>query len=154
VFWAVSALGAVAVACMAVWVPHTKRNEVVKQVSQFKALARPQVLLALALSILICAGAFSVWTYIAPLLLEITGISPTIVPLYLSLFGLSVFAGMQVGGRFPDAHRNAWIIAAFPALVAIYLIQLIAFADARAAALIVMVWGFAFSSPATAIQLR
>ena len=126
-FWAVALIGAIATAAIAVWLPDIGRAGQTRLASEFKVLARPQVLLALALSVLICAATFSVFTYIAPLLIETTGISPAALPLYLLLFGVGGVIGMQVGGRFADRNLMASIIGVFVALVVVYLILLVAF---------------------------
>lgn len=153
-FWAVTVIGAIATAAIAIWLPDTARAGRTELTNEFKVVARPQVLLALALSVVICAGTFSVFTYIAPLLVEITGISSAALPLYLLLFGVGGVIGMQVGGRFADRNLMASIIGVFAALVVIYLILLVAFRSPIPAMIMMFVWGFAFYFPAAPIQLR
>ena len=153
-FWIVAGIGAAASMAIAVWLPDIGRTVQSRFASEFRVLARPQVLLALALTVLICAGTFSVFTYIAPLLMEITGISRAILPLYLLLFGIGGVIGMQVGGRFADRHLMASIVGVFVALAAIYLVLLIAFRTPLPALVMMFAWGFAFYFPAAPIQLR
>ena len=153
-FLAVALLGAIATAAIAVWLPDIGRAGQTRLASEFRVLARPQVLLALGLSVLICAATFSVFTYIAPLLVETTGISPAALPLYLLLFGVGGVIGMQVGGRFADRNLVASIIGAFVALVVVYLMLLVAFRSPLGATVMMFVWGFAFYFPAAPIQLR
>jgi DHA1 family inner membrane transport protein len=153
-FWAVALLGAIATAAIAAWLPDTGRGGRTRLASEFKVLAKPQVLLALALSVLICAATFSVFTYIAPLLIETTGISPAALPLYLLLFGVGGVIGMQVGGRFADRNLMASIIGVFAANVVVYLILLVAFEGPTSAMVMMFVWGFAFYFIAAPIQIR
>jgi DHA1 family inner membrane transport protein len=153
-FWAVTIIGVVATAAIALWLPDTGRAGRTRLASEFKVLARPQVLLALALSVLICAGTFSVLTYIAPLLIETTGIAPSSLPLYLLLFGIGGVIGMQVGGRFADRKLMASIIGVFAGLVVIYCILLFALQSPIPAMVMMFVWGFAFYFPAAPIQIR
>ena len=94
--------------------------------NEFKVLAKPQVLLALALTVLICAATFSVFTFIAPLLIETTGILPAALPFYLLLFGLGGVIGMQAGGRFADWNPMASIVGVFLANVVADLMLLVA----------------------------
>lgn len=153
-FWAVTLIGGIATAAIAIWLPDTGRAVQTRLASEFKVLAKPQVLLALALSVLICAATFSVFTYIAPLLIEITGISSDALPLYLLLFGVGGVIGMQVGGRFADRNLMASIIGTFAANVVVYLILLVAFRGPISAMVMMFVWGFTFYFIAAPIQLR
>ena len=153
-FWAVTIIGVVATAAIALWLPDTGRAGRTRLAREFKVLARPQVLLALALSVLIGAGTFAVFTYIAPLLIETTGITSNSLPLYLLLFGVGGVIGMQVGGRFADRNLMASIIGVFTALVVIYLILPFALQTPLSAMVMMFVWGFAFYFPAAPIQIR
>ena len=153
-FWAVAVLGAIATTAIATWLPDTGRAGRTRLASELKVLSRPQVLLALALSVLICAATFSVFTYIAPLLVETTGISSAALPLYLLLFGVGGVIGMQVGGRFADRNLMASIIGVFVANAVVYLILLVAFEGATSAIVMMFVWGFAFYFIAAPIQIR
>ena len=153
-FLAVAVLGAIATAAIAAWLPDTGRAGQTRLASEFRVLARPQVLLALALSVLICAATFSVFTYIAPLLIETTGISPSDLPLYLLLFGVGGVIGMQVGGRFADRNLMASIAGIFVANVAVYLILLVAFQGPTSAMMMMLVWGFVFYFIAAPIRIR
>ena len=56
----------------------------------------------MAMSLLVCASTFAVFTYVAPLLTEDTGISVGALPLMLLLFGVGGAAGMVIGGRLGD----------------------------------------------------
>ncbi len=57
------------------------------------------MLLALGMSVLASTSLFSVFTYIAPILQDITGVSPHGVTLMLLLFGVGLTAGSMLGGR-------------------------------------------------------
>jgi DHA1 family inner membrane transport protein len=47
---------------------------------------------------------FSVFTYIAPILQDITGVSPHGVTIMLLLFGVGLTAGSMLGGRLADSR--------------------------------------------------
>jgi DHA1 family inner membrane transport protein len=152
-FWAVAALGAIAAVAITVWLPDAGRADRTRFANEFKVLARPQVMLALALTVLICAGTFSVFTYIAPLLVGTTGIPPAALPVYLLLFGVGGVIGMQIGARLADWNLAATIIGVFVVLFVIYLAQLIALRSVIPAISVMFVWGLVFYVPATAIQI-
>jgi MFS transporter, DHA1 family, inner membrane transport protein len=95
-FGAIAVLGVVAALLILRLLPRTARNKSPDLASEFRVLARPILLLALALSALVCAAGFGVYTYIAPILLKVTGISGQALPMILLVFG--------VGGRRCRAH--------------------------------------------------
>ena len=66
------------------------------------ALARPQVWLTLGIAAVGFGGMFSVFSYIKPLLTEVTGLPLDGVPLVLALFGAGMVGGNLVGARLAD----------------------------------------------------
>ncbi len=66
------------------------------------ALRRSQVWLTLAIAGIGFGGMFCVYSYIKPVLTEVTGLAVTDVPMALSLFGLGGVAGNLVGAHFAD----------------------------------------------------
>lgn len=66
------------------------------------ALARPQVWLTLGIAAIGFGGMFSVYSYIKPLLTEVTGLTVDAVPLVLALFGVGMVVGNLVGSRLAD----------------------------------------------------
>jgi DHA1 family inner membrane transport protein len=152
-FWAIGGIGLFAAAAIALWLPDAGRGALTRLASEVRVLARAQVLLALSLSACVCAATFSVFTFIAPLLIDVTGISPAALPLYLFLFGVGGVTGMQIGGRLGDRNLIATIIAGFVADLAVYLILLAICASAPAMATAMFIWGFAFYFIAAPLQL-
>lgn len=152
-FWTIGGVGLVAAAAIAVWLPATGRGAPTRLASEVKALVRPQVLLAFALSACVCAATFSVFTYIAPLLIEVSGVSSASLPLYLLLFGVGGVIGMQIGGRLGDRGLIATIIGGFAADFAIYLVLLIVCRSASLMLPAIFLWGFAFYFIAAPLQL-
>lgn len=66
------------------------------------ALRRPQVLFAVATGAIGGGGLFAVYTYIAPILTDRTGLDEALVPVVLAVWGLGMVAGNLVGGRLLD----------------------------------------------------
>ena len=153
-FWAVTVLACFATVALFIWLPATGRSARTKLTSEFTVLAKPQVLIALGLAVLNCAAAFAVFTYIAPLLIEIVGVPAAQLPLYLLVFGVGGVVGMQLGGRLANKRTADTIVGSFVALVAVYLALLPASHGQLSAMVMMFVWGFAFYFPASAIQLQ
>jgi DHA1 family inner membrane transport protein len=78
------------------------------------ALARPQVWLTLGIAAIGFGGMFAVFSYVKPLLTEVTGLSIDAVPLVLALFGVGTVSGNLVGARLADRHLMptiGWLLA-------------------------------------------
>ena len=69
---------------------------------EFHAVVRPQVQLVLAMSTLSSVSLFCVFTYIAPILEQVTHLSPTAVTRVLVVFGVGITLGNLMGGRLAD----------------------------------------------------
>ena len=102
-FWAVAAVGLIALAVIARAVP---ADDGPQQPSEWRhdlrALTRPLVLLGLATTVFGYAGVFAVFTYIAPLLTERSGFGEGAISPILLLFGGGLVLGNLAGGRMAD----------------------------------------------------
>ncbi|MBK6747538.1 MFS transporter [Ottowia sp.] len=102
-FWAVTVTGLVALAVLWRFVPQgAGRVEPVPLREELAMLARPQVWLGLAMTVLGFAGLFALYTYVQPLLTRVTGLSESAVSPVLLLFGGGLAAGNLLGGRLAD----------------------------------------------------
>ncbi|MEO0377839.1 MAG: MFS transporter [Cyanobacteria bacterium P01_A01_bin.17] len=90
VFWGTAAITAITWFGIAITLPKrsAKNTDVPNLSLELKALQRPQVLLALAMTAFGFGGLFAAYTYIAPILEQITGIAPSITPFVLLFFGI------------------------------------------------------------------
>lgn len=115
-FWAVALVGIAAMLIIAALVPggheHGKRIAVR---DELRAIGNPSVLLGLLMTVLGFAGVFTVFTYIQPILTEVTGFSQSAVSPILLVFGIGLIAGNLLGGRLADRHlvrALLWTLAA------------------------------------------
>ncbi|GAB3623722.1 MFS transporter [Mariniluteicoccus endophyticus] len=111
VFWIISALGLIALAGLIALVPRTEpEQDQLPVAQQFRALARPQVLASLLTTALVFGGMFGVFTYIEPLLREVTGYSAGAIPWLLVIFGAGLFTGNILGGRAADKDPDKAVL--------------------------------------------
>jgi len=119
-FYAVSAIGVVALAVIAFLVPTEKEKpEASDWRTDIKALMRPAVLIGLLTTVLGYAGVFAIFTYIAPALKDITGFSDAAVSPILLVFGGGLVIGNLFGGRLADKNLK---LALFSTLIALTLV--------------------------------
>lgn len=116
-FWGVVGISVIALLAILIWVPAVKHDRSSSLLQEFRVVRRPQVLLAMSISVLASASLFSVFTYITPLLQEVTGVSPHGVTMVLLLFGVGLTIGNFVGGKLADWKLMPAIIGIFCVLV-------------------------------------
>jgi DHA1 family inner membrane transport protein len=140
-FWAVVAVGVVAAAALALWLPKRIPSQSTSLIAEARTLKRAGVWLAMSISTISSIALFSVFTYIAPILERVTGISPHGVTMVLLLFGAGLTLGNAVGGRLGDWKLMPSMIAGFLLLVAIQLVFHFTNAAPIPAAITIFVWG-------------
>ncbi|MFF0428275.1 MFS transporter [Streptomyces sp. NPDC004520] len=101
-FAIVAALGLVGMLGIARLVPAMPRPEGARLRRELTAFRNPQVLLAMAMTVLGFGGVFAAITYIAPMMTHAAGYSEGAVTWLLVLFGIGMFLGNLLGGRFAD----------------------------------------------------
>src|SRR5258708_3920138 len=122
-FWAVAIIGIVAFIVLALFVPgDVGRDERPAPLrDELAALARPQVQLGLAMTVLGFAGLFTVFTYIQPILTRITGFSEVAVSPILLVFGAGLSIGNIAGGRLADRGLTPALIGTLAGLAVVLL---------------------------------
>ncbi len=70
--------------------------------AELGALGNLQVMLTLAVGAIGFGGMFAMYSYIAPTITEVTGLSESAVPLFLLVFGAPGFVGNLLAGRMGD----------------------------------------------------
>ncbi|KIQ23385.1 arabinose transporter permease [Variovorax paradoxus] len=119
-FWAVTLIGMLAFIVLAVFVPRVKGEAKPAPLrEELAVLARPQVLLGLAMTVLGFAGVFVVFTYIQPLLTQITGLSESAVSPILLVFGGGLAVGNILGGKLADRAPMAAVLGTLVALAVV-----------------------------------
>jgi len=105
-------VGAIAVlACVLIrrGVPDLPAPHGASPLRELGALANTQVLLTLGIGAIGFGGMFAVFSYIKPLLTEVTGMPVGAVPVVLALFGLGMVVGNLVGARLADRSLDGAI---------------------------------------------
>ncbi|CAM5441265.1 MFS transporter [Leifsonia shinshuensis] len=157
-FWAITAIGVLALIGLALLVPrdagrpdstadHGLRSEL-------RAFRSGQLWLSLTATVLGFGGMFGAFTYIAYTLTGLSGFPAAAVPWLLILFGLGLFAGNAVGGRFADRSVDGTLLVVL-AVLAVILVAFALLAALPVAAVIALVLMGAFGfATVPGLQLR
>ncbi len=121
-FWAVTGIGVLAAGALALCLPRHLEMPQTSIAREFRVMRNPQVLMVLGISVLASASLFSVFTYITPILEDVTHFTPHEVTLVLLLFGLGLTVGGTLGGKLADWRRMPSLIAS---LALIGLVQVV-----------------------------
>ncbi|MCO1688800.1 MFS transporter, partial [Pseudomonas aeruginosa] len=89
-FWVVTLIGIAAFVGLARVLPNDREEEKVDLRQEMSALKNPSLWLALGTTVLFAASMFALFTYVAPLLGEVTGVSPRGVTWTLLLIGVGL----------------------------------------------------------------
>jgi len=113
-FWAVAGLGLVAFAAIALLLPaNLKREEPAGLMEQVRVLGSGRLLIVFAMTALGYGGTFVTFTFLSPLLQEVTGLSESTVSLVLVLYGAAIALGNVVGGKVADRDPVRALVVLF-----------------------------------------
>ena len=101
-YWTVVVLAAMTVAAVLAVVPSSPGRSDATVRGELGALRRPQVLLTLLVGIVGFGGMFALYSYIAPVVTDVTGLSRGTVPVVLLVYGAGGVVGTVLGGRLAD----------------------------------------------------
>lgn len=122
--------------------------------SELRVLARGRVLAALALTTIGFGGMFTVFTYIVPILRDVTHGTTGFVTAILTLFGIGATIGNMAGGRLADRSVDRTLAVMLGVMAA----TLVVFAEAMRwpwpAAAAILVWGMASFAIVPPLQMR
>ncbi|MEU4270632.1 MFS transporter [Streptomyces sp. NPDC026092] len=115
-FAIVAALGVVGFLGVARLIPTTGRPETANVRTEFAAFKNVQVWLAMAMTVLGYGGVFAAITYITPMMTEVAGYTEGAVTWLLVLFGIGMFLGNLLGGKFADRALMPMLFVSLGAL--------------------------------------
>ncbi|WP_441002921.1 MFS transporter [Pseudocolwellia agarivorans] len=148
-FLTVSILGLLAMIGSAILVPsNLKQAKPTNLAAQVKVLTHPRLLLVYAITAIGYGGTFIAFTYLAPILNEVTGFESSSVGLILLVYGISVAVGNIWGGKMADNFGPIKALTIiFSGLAGILLVLNFTAYNPVAAVITILVWGaFAFGN--------
>ncbi|MFE7244587.1 MFS transporter [Streptomyces sp. NPDC057580] len=121
-FLIVAALGVIGFLGVAKLVPEMGRPKTQDVRSEFAAFKNVQVWLAMAMTVLGYGGVFAAITYITPMMTEVAGYTEGAVTWLLVLFGIGMFLGNLLGGKFADRKLMPMLFTSLAGLSAALLL--------------------------------
>ena len=153
-FWIVAVLGVISVAGLTVLLPRQQQVESSSLLQEFRVLTKASTWLALMMTVVGFGGVFVVFTFIAPILEQVTGISPRAVTLVLVLFGVGLTVGNTIGGKLADRA----LLPALMGILALLTVVMLVFAytshQVIPAVVTIFVWGIAAFATVPPLQTR
>jgi DHA1 family inner membrane transport protein len=118
-FFAVTVIGVIALIGLIRFLPTKRDEEKLDMRAELGALKGAGIWLSLSMTALFAASMFALFTYVAPLLGEVTGVSPKGITWTLLLIGLGLTLGNIIGGKLADRRLAATLIGVFIAMAVI-----------------------------------
>jgi DHA1 family inner membrane transport protein len=153
-FGSVAALGVVALAAIAALVPRVDNRGAGGLRAQAPHALAPRVLALLGVGFLVMGGEFAALTYLTPFLEQTTGISGSLVSVFLLAYGIANAAGTFLGGRAAD--RNASLTLATATIVVVGALVLLYLGGSAVALAVIalLVWGLVGFGLVPSLQYR
>jgi len=122
-FWAVAVIGVIATIIIALLVPATgAESKHISLRSELQAVTSAPVLVGLLTTVFGFAGVIAVFTFIQPILTELSGFADYSVPTILFLAGIGLIVGNLLGGRWADRGISQALVGTQVLLMAVLLI--------------------------------
>lgn len=110
------------------------------------------VLLAVSTTVVGFAGVAIVFTYLVPLLTDVTGIASGVIPALLLAYGLGGFAGNLMAGRLADLSLGRTLTGAFIILIATLLLFPLGAGTVPVTVLLILVLGLLSTATIAPLQ--
>ena len=118
-FVGVAVLGVVTLAALWAWTPSLPSPEGTTVRTEIGALRNRRLWIAFGAGAIGFGGMFAVYSYVKPLLTDVTGLSVGMVPLVLALYGIGMTIGTVIGGRLADRSVLGTVIGGMVATIVV-----------------------------------
>jgi DHA1 family inner membrane transport protein len=153
-FWGIAGLGVVTMVSLRLTLPALPAPVSGNVPAELRVLARGRVLGALALTVVGSSAMFTVFTYIVPILREVTHASLSYVTAMLVIYGVGLTVGNWLGGKFADRSVDLTLAVTLASLAAVLLVFAILMQNAAATAVLIFLWGIASFALVPPLQVR
>jgi len=153
-FAGTAVLGLVTIAALWLALPKGEPGKAPDLRRELKVLTRPEVLLAMGTTVMGSGAMFALYTYVAPILAEITHASPGFVAFALVLIGIGFTIGNSLGGRLADWSLDGATKLILAVLAVTMAVLPLVMTTEIGAAIGLVVWGAAAFGMVPPVQMR
>ncbi|MGE9763428.1 MFS transporter [Pseudomonas sp. PDM20] len=153
-FWAVTLIGVFALIGLWSVLPKKHDEEAVDMRKEVAALRNGPLWLALGTTVLFSAAVFALFTYVAPLLGEVTQVSPRGITWSLVLIGLGLTLGNILGGRLADWRLGTTLAGVFATMAVVSTVLSWTSASLIPAEITLFIWAAAAFAAVPALQVN
>jgi DHA1 family inner membrane transport protein len=153
-FLLVGVIGVATVLLVARFVPRQEVHPDASIRSELTALGRPQMWMTLLIGTVGFGGFFAVYSYISPIITEVTGLPSAVLPLVVALYGIGMLVGNVIGGRIADRSVLGSIYGVMIVITVVLLVFPLAALYPPTALLFVFLVGASGSALVPSLQTR
>lgn len=153
-FWGIAALGVATMAALRLTLPALPARPDGNAMAELRVMKRRQVLSALGLTVVGASAMFTVFTYITPILRDVTQASLGFVTAMLVTYGVGLTVGNWLGGRYADRSVDRTLIVTLASLTVILAVFALLMPLKMPAAVLIFLWGVASFALVPPLQVR
>lgn len=140
-FTGMTALGLVTLIALRVSLPKLPVQEKASLANEIRVLAKGSVLFALLLTVVGSSSMFTVFSYIAPILQDETGVGTLFVTSMLVLYGVGLAVGNVLSGRYADRNLTGTLVLSMLATMVLLTVFAATMQTAWIVPPLIFVWG-------------
>ncbi len=153
-FFIISLIGVITMFSLLVSLPKNIMGREVDIKKELRILTQRQVLLAFLLTILGASSMFTLYTYIAPILMDISLASENTITLMLVIVGVGFSLGNYLGGKFGDISLNKTLFVLFAILASSMFVFPYAAQSQIGAGISLFIWAIASFGIVPPLQMK
>lgn len=153
-FGVITALGIVALVPVYFLVPEIATKASGGMRRELTVLRHPDVLLAIATTVLSSASVFTLFTYVVPILQDLSGFTPANITLILFMIGIGLTVGITLGGKFSDRGPMRAMITMLVGMAIILVVLPLVVHSKTATLVVIFVWAMAAFGLVPGLQSR
>ncbi len=151
-FAALAGLALVLVAALAILLPKMPATEPVRLRTLADQLRTPAVRVGVLATFLLVSGAYGAFTFVSPILQDISGIAPTAIGPLLLAYGVAGIAGNFLAGAAAGRNVRGTIIAVSVMLAAVLALFPVIGGSPASGTILLVLWGMAFGGLPVSVQ--
>lgn len=152
-FMAIALLGVITMSALYKAIPADLVGQRPDVKAELKVLIRPAVVMALLTTVFSAGAMFSLYTYIAPSLQNLTHATPLFITSMLIIIGIGFSVGNHLGGKLADRSLYKTLIGFLILLIVVMLVFPILATTTVGASIALFVWGVAAFAIVPPIQI-